>query len=348
MAKRAFVISIVVALAAAVPALAVSYTEIVSWSTLIGPSGGPTQHYGSVVDGQTSYHQLALNAAPRIVRVSNLNGAQAMTTLVSTQQWVNAGGTDGLLSFYGFSLSGDYIQFTDTSTDAMWRVHKNTGAITPYVTNAQIAAAVGAAGAASLNSVADTTPDGELAVFETSTKNLVKSSGQGNVSIWLSGSALETIQGAGIKDMNTGLSFDSSGAMYWGNNTTDTIYKRAADGTLSVVITAAQLYAGMGVSAIGMNKDLFIGPDGYCYFNDNTTKNIVRFSLANPAATVTNYITGAELTAGPAAGNNVGQLTWYDGRLAFNILGTKGLYAAVPEPATLILLAAGALGLRRR
>lgn len=345
MSKR----SIVVAVALSVVALAVSpawaaYVEIATWATILGPAG-PTQHYGAFVDGNSSYHFLSLNNAPRITRVDNLSGVQTMSVVMSTAQWNAAGGGNSPTPFYGFSHSGTYLQCSDSQSDAVWRIDKATGAVTQYVSKAAIQAFTGQSNV-SLTTPGDTAPDGEYVVYDSTSQSVIKTVA-GAPTTYLSSAQLISI--AGTVDVGGGLTFDLNGALYWQNNTSKGIYRRTAGGNLSQVLTQAEIIAVAGdPNGVTLNKDIYYAPDGMIYFQENKSGNVLRFNPANPAASLSIYITKADLLAGPAASANVYQLSWYNGNLAWNVVGAKGLYGYVPEPTALALLAVGALCLRRR
>lgn len=341
MSKRSIVIGILLVAGLAVAPLMGGYFEVASWDTICGPAG-PTQHYSAVVDGQTSYHWLALNNAPRLTRVSNLNGAQTMSVVVSTAQWSAAGGSNTATPFYGFSLAGDYIQFSESSTDSIWRVNKTTGAVSTYVSKAAIQAFTGGTDV-SLTTPSDSAPDGEFVVYDSTSKSIIKTLA-GAPTTFLSSAQLISV--AGDNAVGGGLTFDATGAFYWGSSTSKSIYKRAADGTLSTVLTQAQIQGVAGGTSVTF-RDIYYAPDGDVYFYDGSSANILRFDPANPAGTLSNVLTKAELLAGPAASSSVYQLTWYNGNLAWNCNAMKGLYA-VPEPTAFVLLALGGLCLRRR
>ena len=78
-------------LAACTVARADGYYELLPWNTL-NDGGGSTSHFAHAIEGQTSFHQLTLNGTARITRVDNLGGVPSVTELVSTSDWVNAGG----------------------------------------------------------------------------------------------------------------------------------------------------------------------------------------------------------------------------------------------------------------
>ena len=66
--RKATTACIAVLVAAAAPALGVNYVELTPWSTVQAGTTS-TSHYGVVVDGQTSYHNLSLGGGGAITKV---------------------------------------------------------------------------------------------------------------------------------------------------------------------------------------------------------------------------------------------------------------------------------------
>lgn len=336
----------IVALVAMPVMAADKYHVVATWAKVNG-GGTSTGYYSAVVEGDTLYSALSLSNSPRITKVTNLSGSQAVSELMSTAAWVAAGGKGtGFTPFYGFSVSGDYLQFNDSSTDAIWRVNKNTGEVSQYVTADQIKSYTGA-GDAQLLTPSETTPTGEFVFYEGASDSILMTTGAGGLSTYIS--AAELTAATGNSDVSGSLAFDLTGRFYWGNNGNKAMYRRATDGTISQVLGLADVTAVTGGTSLGF-KDIYGAPDGWVYFQDNSSKNILKFDPANPTGSLKNVLTDAELLAGPATADNVYQLTWYDGRLAFNIHSStagKGFYA-IPEPAALILFGFSGLALLRR
>ncbi|MCP4248785.1 MAG: PEP-CTERM sorting domain-containing protein [bacterium] len=327
----------------AAPALGVGYVELVPWSIVQDGSTG-TSHWSHVIDGQTSYHTVNLNSTPAITKVTNLNGVQSSSVLVSSADWFAASGQTMMANGNGFGISGGTdLMWTDTGSDAVWKADLGTGAVSAYVTKAQIMTHTGQTAAGSLNANS-ITPTGELVWYESTSDSVLVTTGAGTLATLINNADLTALQGNDT--FASGIGFDAGGGMYWGDSTSDSAYMRSAGGTLSKVLDVADIIAVSGKTAAGFG-DFFGAGDGLMYFYESTGDNIMRFDPAAPVSSLEIYISEAELLAGPQASDSVVTLGWYDDRLTFHRYGTYGLYV-VPEPTSLSLLGLGALALLRR
>lgn len=343
--KRAgvLVFAAVVAVAISAPAMGAAYSELIPWSTVQAGAGG-TSHWSHVVDGQTSYHTVNLSNSPAITKVSNLNGTQTSSVLVTSAAWYAASGQTSMANANGFGISnGTDLMWTDTGSDAVWKANMGTGAITEYVSKAQIMAHTGQSSAGSLgyNGVA---PNGEFVWYESSSDCLLMTTGAGTLTTLVSDTELLALMGDDT--VNGGIDWDLSGNLYFADSLSDSIYMRASNGTLSKALDVADIIAVTGQTAAGFG-DIFCAPNGRMFFYESTADSILAFWPGDPANTLRRFRSETQLLNGPMGSDNVVTLGWYDGNLTFHTYGENGLFVT-PEPTSLSLLGLGALAVLRR
>ncbi len=301
---------------------AATYTELISWATA-DAGGGSGAIFGQVTENQTAYLQLSLNDFPRITKIENLNGRHSGRELVSAADWIAAGGGTSITTYYGLGLSGDYLQFADATSDQIWRVHKDTGAIAVYASQAAIMAATGQSSVQILASYTTNPSTGEIVFYEGRSDSILATNGQDSVSVLVADTALNTA--FGNDSVSGGMTYDPTGTLYWGNSTNDQLHCRTADGTLAVVLTEAQIQSVTGRDNPGFG-DILCADDGQIYFYESTSDNILRFDPADPAGTLGVVLTEEELLNGPAGNVNVSSLGWYAGGLTWHQFGQNGVY----------------------
>lgn len=338
---RSAIVSLVsaVIVCAAVPVMAQdAYVELVPWSTLT--NGVATSHFAHTVSGDTSFHNLSLNNGAGITRVDNLGGVQTMTELVSPGEWTTASGKTSMSAFYGFNLAGEYLQFAEPSTDAVWRVHKDSGAITEYVSKAAIDAFIGGTGP-SLLSPFDSDPiSGELVFYEGDTDSLIVTTGMDSLD-WLV-TDVQLTAAMGNDRVSGGIGFDAAGNLYWGSSTSDDLWMLPAGGDPDMdivqVLSTAEILAVTGATSFGP-REIFPAPDGWVYIGDTASDGILRFDPSDPANTLEFFLTSQELLDGPAGSDNIITYGWYDdgvcGLLTFQRFNQYGLFVVEPLPPTL-------------
>lgn len=341
---------------AAAPALSVSYNMELTWDDVKG-TGGSRAFYSCVLDGTTAYAFLNLEDSNipgdvgRITKITDIEGTRTYSELMSTTTWALNSGVTSLTAFYGAGLVNvggtKYLQWTDTGTDAVWRLDVGTGTLSAYVTAAQIKAHTGLTSVQTL-SPSTSGPDGELYWYEGASDKILKTNGAGNVQTFISDAQLTAV--AGDDTVSGGITIDGNGDLIWGNNTYDSMYiwdTSASSG--SMLLSQADIIAVTGQTTAGFG-DIFYAPDGKVYFYESTSDDIMSFDPANAANTLAVVVSQAELVAGPMGHSNVGQLEWYGGNsIGWTTVSTSGLgFYAVPEPVTVGLLALGGLALIRR
>ncbi|HAL45209.1 MAG: hypothetical protein A2Y12_04510 [Planctomycetes bacterium GWF2_42_9] len=286
--------------------------------------------YSHVIDGQTAYVEFMKGG---VTKIQNINGVQTSSVLFTQTDWAAAsGGSASLTAFYGFGMSGNNLIWTDTASDAVWTANTTTGAITNIVSKTAIGSFVG--GTAATNGAFTVAPNGGLTFMETGTKTMLNVDLSGN---------LTTVLPAGFTENSiiSGLTYDSAGRVYWGDNTADTIYRKATDGSIEAVISSSEVYALTNQTNASFN-DIFAGPNGWMYFYEAADNSILQFNISNPEATLSILVetSGRANTFGLYSNGGVDYLTYH--AYTGDIMGV-----VVPEPTTIGLLSLGGLLLRR-
>ena len=238
------------------------------------------------------------------------------------------------------------IQIVDSENDAVFRVDKNTGVVSTYLSKAAVQSHVG--GVPVVNNWSGVSPNGEAVFYEGFSKSILQTNGAGVITTLVTTAELEAAQGTGITTPSSGLTYDASGNLYWAENNSDKVYKRASDGTITSILGPADFTPLIG-SAVTYSGDTFLAPDGWMYLRagaSGSTSNIFKFDPSNPGSTLQIVLSTADLIAGPAASSSILQMSWCNGTLGFTTTGLA--YYALPEPGALGLLTLGSLALVRR
>ena len=328
---------------AAVVAQGSQIQELYSWDTVHAGTGN--MYYAHVFDGQYSYHAFSSGGAC-MTWVNNETGESGV--LFNSTDWqLASGGTSTLNVFYGLGVSGDYLLWTDSGTDSVWKADKATGQITQVVSNSLIADYTGVS--AATGACFTVAPNGGLTFYDSGSDSFLNAALDGSISTVISASDLDIYAGDSANVRN-GLTYDTAGSLYWANSSTDSIYSLQTDGTISTVLSMSEITAVTG-SATAYVNDMFFGEDGNIYFYDSVSGDILSFATTDGVSTLEIFLSAAELDASDI--NRAVTLGWYnDGStdyLTFHEYNGSGLWAAeVPEPATILLISGGTLAMLRR
>jgi hypothetical protein len=365
-----FVILGVGALPAA--ASAAKYYEVLPLSELNRGQAHLRWHKFTVVEGTTTYHHVAqlTDAAKDLEINKTINTGTSpstsnLTTLASWTADIGAPTQSRVGNALGVEIVGDYIQFPESQNDHVVRIHKDTGTVSIHTSAADIKAVTGLTSIAVTN-FSGMSPDGESLFYESASNTILQTAGPGALTTLVTSADLAAV-GATVK---SGLTYDGAGNLYWGDdagdhNTApagDRIFRRSPGGAIETILDANDFLAlGITDNRATFGGDMYYGPDGLIYLRYGRTGEgslgIYSFdpSLADPASSLAIVLSEADLISGPAGLNaaNAGftyHMSWWNGYLAFTKepeRGTQG-YFALPEPASLLFIVLGALGLLRR
>jgi hypothetical protein len=331
-------------------ASAVTYEQIISGAALNPDPATWTSTSGTftVVDVDTAYAHFARTNAPAqfvINRISDFGAANNVTPITTLASWtgnVGAPTSSRIFGGYGTELVGNYIQIPDTSSGQVYRVNKNTGEVSVYVSNDAIKTATGAA-TASITTYSGISNTGETIFYDGVSQQLLQTNA-GSVEIVVSAADL-----AG-KAPNSGLAYDADGNLYWGASSAG-LFKRTPDGTITELLSQAQLLSVVGPGGTTWGGDVFYAPNGLIYLRYGSNGNnasIVSFDPLDPVASLSVVIGRDDLVNGPGGSAAVGPMQWYNGNLGWTLVGSPSGFYALPEPASLGLLALGSIAMLRR
>ena len=249
---------------------ATSYQEVLTADQVHGGNPDLTTTRMAVCEGTTTYHFVADNLSPKDLAMNKVTGVgtspttSTLTTLASWTADVGAPANDRVFTGYGMAIVGDSIQIIDGSNDAIYRVDKITGAVSVYCSKAAISAEIGGASpsVANWNGVS---PTGEAVFYEMTSDSILITTGVDSITTLVTKAELSAAQG-GDTTVDSGMTYDSAGNLYWGENTTDKLYKRdGTTGTITAVLEPADLIPLIGTS-ISFSGDVYCAPDGFIYF----------------------------------------------------------------------------------
>lgn len=304
--------------------------------------GAETSFLDSVVgNGSTAYGLIRINGGGAIVEYDGTSGA--FSTLTSNTDWTSTGsGTLG--GFYGANLSGSNLVFSNTFDNQIYSVDTTSGSVAVLTTSGAFDAATG--GSANLTASSFFTTAGNGFVYDGSTDSILGVDAAGNVSTAVTSLQLATLMGS---DSVNGLGV-AGDTLFIGNNSSDTLWAwDLVSGTGSVGLSTAVIE--------GVTDDVdgrvgfaafHLGADGRKYFYENDSDYLLSFDPADPSGTLRRELTEAQLNDGPAGNDRAGNLTTFEGELAWS--GLRDGFYAVPEPSISLLsgLATLSLLLRRQ
>lgn len=358
--------------AGATTGLAVPYVQVLSMSDIRDGNALLDKHLCTVVDsdGTTTYHEA--NYVPGttantfwITKTVDTGTLPVTSKLTDKETWTAdlgyAPSNNRLNPGLGAAVVGDYIQMAEVQSKAVIRVHKATGQASLYVSTDQIKAHT-ALTSVGLTAWSGVSPTGETIFYESASKSILQTNGAGQLITIVTQTELATAQLSGNTDIQSALTYDNAGNLYWGHGNGDRIYKRSPDGSITYIAEEADFFALLGnTTSANFQGDMYFGPDGLIYFrygredpaNSNITMGIYSIdpAAADPKSTLSVVLSNAQLKAGPAGNPFTYHMSWFNDNLAFTIQTEKPNqgYYNLPEPGSLtLLLGIGGLAMLRR
>lgn len=339
-------------------ALAQSYSTLIPFSNMRVGTNYWYMAVHTIENDTTAYcinRDVESNVTPtwdqQIVRVDNAFTNPTPTLLVSHEQWVaftgiNPATQGNMLPGARMRVIGDYLQFLDQNTDQIYRVHKTTGAISVFVSKAQILALTGGINVFLLEDC-DFGPDNRMAFYDQTSKHLIEVDVNGNLSILISQTQMANFYTSlgstvPVNGVSGGMAYDSNGNLYWAlSNTGSTsgsaggcIYKRdVATGVMSRVLTQLEIQLASNSFGNAAFNDIIVAPDCRVYLinRESGARAILSFALDNPSATLAMYLDQTTLSSGdmntfPAF---IGELNYYKNNLNFSSGGLSAISSSV-------------------
>lgn len=318
------------------------YRQVCSFENM--QSGFPCSYvYSALSYNNVVYSQLYGTSMSGITATSSVDGQVNTDVLMDPVEWNTVSGGSYKMNAYSIMCTdGTYLYYAELDSDQIYKTNMYDGTTTIIGSKSAILDATGLS-VESLLSYGDEY-NGEYYFFEAQSRSILKA-GEDGVDVYLSKTELESITDVGTSTVSGGMSFDDEGNLYWGSNASYSIYVWDGSGC-EVVVSGSEIaeYTGQNVLSLG---DIYFAPDGTLYFKDNGY-GILRYVFGTDGSdgVIETVLTNLELLAGDADSQYVYNFDWYDGQLAFTEK-TSG-YFVVPEPATMILAAAGGFVLARR
>ena len=308
-------------------ARAAVYSQVFSATAVNTASGVASPLLNTVTSSGGTAYAVIQSTSSVSGNVTAYNGS--FTPVMAPTAWASAD-PSGLA---GAGIVGGVFRTVHSASNSVFEVNLGTGVSTQVVPTASISAVTG--GTPSLVAFFETTASGDIYAYNAASGNrqIVKISSSNVVTQAVSQANYNTLF-TSTGNVN-GLGFGGSTIYLGGGASTATRYLagwNTSTNTGSTILSNAQLLAFTGGTSISFG-DIYAAPDGRVYFFESTSNAILSFNPANPAPTLATVYSSADLAAGPGT-TNVGQLSWWNGGIAWSIGGTastSGYFAAIPE-----------------
>jgi len=127
---------------------------------------------------------------------------------------------------------------------------------------------------------------GDLLLLDTSSDHVLRLTPDGRAAIFVSRAEILAVTGlTDVSFFNRGIAVDPRNDVYFGDAVSGAILKRATDGSLTILTSAAQILAVTGDVAVDP-RALTVAGDGFLYVSENVADAVLRIDPATGAVTV--------------------------------------------------------------
>ncbi|MEM6312583.1 MAG: PEP-CTERM sorting domain-containing protein [Planctomycetota bacterium] len=359
MTKRTLLAASAAAALAAAPAAALELELFATADEIAGPTGVGSNTYAGFGTVGNEIYGFFSNSAGGTAFVSAGNPTDGFAPVIGNIALTDAGFGDGLSPNFEVLNVGTQLIVPDTLTGqgGLVSIETTTNTVSSYLSTAQINAAAGTStGTARLIGVT-TTPGAILYYFTTGDALYANNLTPGNATELFTASDAAGVLGVSTTDFDGAVA--TSTTYYAVGTDSDNIVAADLDNNgLPILSTFTEVFSTSEIELIAdptdtspslTPREMILGPDGRIYLYEDDSNSLLSFDATNPAGTLRVDITEAQIQAA-TGGTIISDLGFFGDTLLLSSSfgGGPGLYAVVPEPASLGLLALGGLVLRRR
>jgi len=194
--------------------------------------------------------------------------------------------------------NGD-VYFSEDQSDTIIKATPD-GALSTFVTEAQITAATGA-GSADMDNGMAIGPDGDLYFADENSDTVLKATiPGGDVSLIRSKQQLEAVAGGGRVDLDGGMALDCDGNLYFSSTPSGEsfIFKLSSSGDLSIFVSDQELKDATGFSFVSLNTDMSFF-DSLFTLDEGTDNSVLKITLDGAISVL---VSEAQITAATGEG----------------------------------------------